>query len=892
MAGRRPIRVGALPPFLPVSVAWRVVGRVVGVRSARYIPHTPNTTAALRFSRLIPLGFLALALLPVRPAAAQARPTASQAEAVLKARPELVSQLQARLAGSGLSPEQIRARLRAEGYPESLLDQYMNGQRSSGDAGMPSDDVFSAVRALGLVDEQDYAELLRLADRSPSTLSARTGQPDRATAALRGVVEAPASERAPEIFGLALFRQANSLFLPNLDGPVDAGYRLGPGDQLVLILTGDVELAHTLEVTREGFIVIPQVGQIGVANLTLGQLEDLLYTRLGRAYSGVRRGADATTRFSLSVSRLRSNQIFVAGDVMMPGSYRVTSAGTALTALYAAGGPSDDGSLRRVEVRRGGALVSTLDVYDYLLRGDGSRDVRLQQGDVVFVAAHQRRARVDGQVTRPAIYELKDGETLTDLVKAAGGLTAQANSRRLIIERILPAAERSAGRDRGVIEVALEPASAVPAIRIEDGDVVRVATISDRIRGSIAVRGHVWTEGRQGFAPGLTLEQALRRAGGLKPDGYVGTVLVSRLNADSTRMQLRAILRDTTGATLEPFLLSDDDEITVYSLTSMRPDRYVSVSGSVRNSGRFPWKQGMTIRDLVLTAGGVQEWAFLREAEIARISVGGDTLATAITVRVPIDSSYRFDQSVVAGIRADAMLEPYDNVLLFRDPSWTDPRSVILTGEVRFPARYTLKTKQDRLSDVIARAGGLTPEADANGTYFARLEDTSRVSEFVAVETRRADGGTTLSPPGTRIRVGVDLPDALRGRRQSDNLVLLDGDSIHVPRQLQTVAVRGAVNAPTALAHADRRLGYYIGAAGGSTERARTSRAYVIQPNGKIQSRSRFLGLITIDPKPMPGATVVVPSRGEQRDNGGPIATLSVVTQILASLATIVVLTR
>ena len=813
----------------------------------------------------------------------------------MKARPELVSQLQSRLAGSGLTPEQIRARLRAEGYPESLLDQYMSGARSTGDASMPSDDVFTAVRALGLVDDSDYEELLRLADRAPSNARTRRGVParsDRAGAAMPGDADVADTASIPEIFGLKLFRQANSLFLPNLDGPVDAGYRLGPGDQLVLILTGDVELAHTLDVTREGFVVIPQVGQFGVANLTLGELENLLYARLGRAYSGVRRGAGATTRFSLSVSKLRSNQVFVVGDVMLPGSYRVTSAGTALTALYAAGGPTDDGSLRHIEVRRGGALVSTLDVYDYLLRGDGSRDVRLQQGDVVFVAVHQRRARVDGHVTRPAIYEVKEGETLTDLVKTAGGLTAQANARRMTIERILPAAERSAGRDRAIIDVPLDPTSAVPAIRIEDGDIVRVSIISDRVRGTIAVRGHVWSEGRQGFAPGLTLEQALRRAGGLKPDGYVGTVLVSRLNPDSTRVQLRAVLRDTTGATLEPFALADDDEITVYSRTLLRPERYVSISGSVRNSGRFPWREGMTIRDLVLIAGGVKEWAYLHEAEIARISVGGDSLATALTIRVPIDSSYRFDQSVAAaGGRPDALLEAYDNVLLFRDPDWNDPRSVLLSGEVRFPGRYTLKTKQDRLSDLIARAGGLTAEADPRGTYFARLEDTLSVRELVAAETRRSDGGTPLSLPGTRMRVGVDLPDAMRGRR-SDDLVLVDGDSIHVPRRLQTVAVRGAVNAPTALAHANRRLGYYIAAAGGSTERARTSRAYVIQPSGKIKSRARFLGLITIDPKPLPGATVIVPSRGDQRDNASAMATLSVVTQILASLATVMVLTR
>ena len=810
---------------------------------------------------------------------------------MLRAQPELVTQLQSRIAGSGMSLEQVRARLRAEGYSENLLDAYMD--QRGGDVAAPGDDVFSAVRALGIVDDTDLDELLRLSGRSTTASRPRAGTAPTTRAGVGGTM-AP-SDSAPTIFGLAMFRDATSLFLPNLDGPVDAGYRLGPGDQLVLILTGEVEQAHTLDVTREGFVVIPQVGQIGVANLTLGELESLLYTRLGRAYSGVRRGAGATTRFSVSVSRLRSNQIFVAGDVIAPGSYRVTSAGTALTALYAAGGPTDHGSLRRIEVRRGGTLVSSLDLYDYLLRGDGSRDVRLQQSDVVFVPVHGRRARVEGSVTRPAIYEVKEGESLADLVKAAGGLLATAGGRRLVIERVLPVADRRAGRDRAFIEVPMGADGTVPGIPVEDGDLVRVPAAAARVRGGITVQGHVWAAGQQGYTAGETLEDALRRAGGLKPDGYIGTVHVSRLLNDSTRVQLRAMLRDTTGATIEPFGLQEDDEITVYSRTSFRPDRHVSISGAVRNGGRFPWRAGMTLRDLVLMSGGIEERAYLKEAEIARLSVGGDPRTTAIAVRVALDSSYRFDQatSATAPRADDVRLEPYDNVLILRDPDWREPRSVILTGEVRFPGRFTLTTRSDRLSDLIVRAGGLTTEADADGAYFARMVDTVLSQRLALAEQQRADGGSRLDEVRTRIRVGVDLTEAMRQRRHSDDLLLLQGDSIHVPKLLQTVEIRGAVNAPTALAHAPgRRLGHYIGAAGGSTERARTSRAYVIQPNGKIESRRRLLGIFLNDPSPRAGATVVVPARGEATQGGSALASLAVVTQILAALATIVVLTR
>lgn len=844
--------------------------------------------------RLVVLSCIAGFTLPAA-SQAQVRPTPAQAEALLRTRPELVQQLQGRIAGSGLTPEQVRARLRAEGYPEDLLDAYLSGGTAV-DA-QPTRDVFDAVRTLGLAEDADLDELMRLAGLTPSGARPRVPSADPETPADSGLA----------IFGLSLFREASSLFLPNLDGPVDANYRLGPGDQIVLILTGDVELAHTLDVTREGFVVIPQVGQLGVANLTLAELEDLLYARLARAYSGVRRGAGATTRFSVSVSRLRSNQVFVAGDVVNPGSYRVTSAGTALTALYAAGGPTELGSLRRVEVRRGGALVSTLDVYDYLLRGDGSRDVRLQQGDVVFVPPHGRRSRVVGAVARPATYEVKEGETLTDLVRAAGGLRATAGGRRLLVERVLPVADRALGRDRAAIDIPLGADGAVPGVAVEDGDIVRVPGIGDRVRGRVVVRGHVWTEGPQGLTPGLTLGDALARAGGLKPDAYLGTVHVSRLRPDSTRVQLRAMLRDTTGATLEPFALEEDDEITVYSRTTFRPVRSVAVSGAVRAGGRFPWREGMTLRDLVLMAGGLEANAYLTEAEVARVLRSDDPSRTTVALRVPLDSSYHFDAGASAArTAAEVPLQPYDNVLILRDPSWREPRSVLLSGEVRFPGRYTLQGRSDRLSDLIRKAGGLTALADPDGAYFSRLVDTTMVREL-AREARRREVGTqraatetvedsaaakSLDGIGPRIRVGVDLREALRARGRSDDLLLAAGDSIHVPVRRQTVEVRGAVNAPTALAHRGGGLGAYIDAAGGPTDRARARRAYVIQPNGKIESRRQLFWFINLDPSPRPGAVVVVPEKGEQVQGPNALQNIAVVTQLLASLAAVIALSR
>ncbi|HLM18635.1 MAG TPA: SLBB domain-containing protein, partial [Acidimicrobiia bacterium] len=605
------------------------------------------------------------------------------------------------------------------------------------------------------------------------------------------------------IFGEDIFRGATSMFEPNLSGPVDANYRLGPGDRLVLILTGDVEASYQLPVTREGFVVIPQVGQLFVANLTLGELDRVLATRLARVYSGVRGNNSGSTQFSVSVARLRSNQVYVVGDVRRPGSYVVSSAGTALTALYAASGPTTNGSLRSVQIRRGGQTVDVLDVYDYLIRGDASHDVRLQTGDVVFVPVHGPRVRILGQIIRPATYEMRAGETLADLLRNAGGFKATASQQRVLIERILPAADRTAGRARVTIDVDSLANATGPAIPLQDGDVVRVFPVADRVRNRIFVEGHVFQPGPQGLTPGMRLSEALRRAG-MKSDTYLGEVLVSRLRPDSSRVQLRATLADSTGAVVNDFALREDDQVTVFSLTTFRPARHVTIGGAVRRSGRVLYREGMTLRDLVLLANGVTEGAYLKEAEIARLPEDRSNGRTATTLRVPLDSTYLFERDaegryigppglqVPSGRVPEVPLKPYDNVLIMRQPDWGLQRTVVIQGEVRFPGMYALTSKSERLSDLVKRAGGLTTEAYADGIVFNRRDNNIG-------------------------RVGVELSSALRRYESADNLILRDGDNIAIPPYNAVVTIRGEVNAPSTVAYIrGKGIDYYIGAAGGA----------------------------------------------------------------------------
>jgi polysaccharide export outer membrane protein len=832
-------------------------------------------------------------------------PTPAQAQQMLQ-NPAMLQQLQQKLQSSGLTPEQVRARLRAAGYPESLLDAYLPGGATSSQPVGTTEDVFAAVTQLGIADTAEV-DLLRcgfdttsliVPDTLPNGTVDITQDAGRRAAlrnavharcvaqedsVLRGLRKSPADiANGNVIFGLDFFRNRSSQFDANLAGPVDANYQIHPGDQLVLVLTGDVEQSYSLPVTREGFIIIPQVGQVFVNNLTMAELENVLYSRLGRVYSGVRRGAGATTHFYITPARLGSNQIYVTGDVIRPGSYRVSSAATALTALYASLGPTDNGSLRNVLIRRGNA-VDTLDVYDYLLNGNTTHDVRLNSGDLVFVPIHGAQVKVVGEVPRPATYEMRQNETLADALRFAGGFTATAARRRVQIERIVPPAQRvPGGRDRVVTEIVSDAfmTGTGPTVAIQPGDVIRVFSVASRVRNRIQVSGDVWSPGSIGIAAGMRLSDALRLAGGVRPDVYLGQILITRTMPDSSHIQLRAALRDTTGVVINDLPLQEDDDIRVFSVSEFRPTRYVAINGAVRKGGQYPFREGMTMRDLVLLAGGLDQSAYLSAAEIARLPANRAGGVTATTFRVPLDSSYIFERGpdgkylgppglpAPSGPNPEVTVQPYDNVLIMRQPSWELQRAVAVAGEVQFPGKYSLQTKAERISDIIKRAGGLTPDSYANGVVFVR--------------TRGAVG-----------RIGIELPEVLHNPDSPDNLTLQDGDSIYIPRYNAVVNVQGAVNSPVTVTYSPGKdMEYYIRSAGGPTPIADLKRSYVRQPNGKLESwHPRFM-LPDGIPKPEPGSAVYVPSHNPLDKPLDFLASIASIASIVAGLATLVLAVR
>lgn len=865
---------------------------------------------SLRVGCALAVGLFAIAHpLAAQIPSGQQLPSPDQAEELLRTQPALVDQLRQRLTQSGMTPDQVRARLRAAGYPDSLLDQFLQGADTT-QAATVGPRTLDAVKALGVLsaretDSLQQADSLRQTSDSLQNLidSLRLVRADSLRADSLADSARVLRQGGLKRFGLETFRRTTTRFLPNQSGPVDENYQLGPGDVVVLILTGDVERAYTLDVTREGFVVIPQVGQVYAANLTLGQLQDQLYDRLGRVYSGVRRGPDARTRFQLSLAKLRNIQIYVTGDVVRPGAYQLSSAGTVLSALYAAGGPTESGSLRRVDIRRGGTLLDSLDLYDYLMHGINRTDIHLHTGDVVFVPVHGGLSAVVGTVQRPAIYELLPGETLRDAIGFAGGFSPTASEARVTIHRVLPPASRGAdGRARVVIAVGADQLATgvAPALPMAPGDSVTVYSIASRQRGYVTVRGNVWVEGQVGFTPGMRLSDALRLAGGVRPDVFTGRILLTRTREDSSMLQLRSAFADSTGRVADDLVLQDEDEIRVFSRTTFLPQRYVAVVGAVRHPGQVPYREGMTIRDLVLLADGLTEDADL-QAEIARLPEPRPPGALAQTVRVPLDSSFALagarTGATPSGGPADTPLQPYDNVLILRQVGWSRQRTVVLTGQVKAPGRYSLHSKTERLADLLQRAGGLTDEAYAGGIQFYRgfvgnqPSGTDQLPPVLSTPTRaQRDSAKTRGVPE---RVGIDLPRVLKDPAFRDNLVLVSGDSINIPEFNPIVLVQGAVNSPGTVAYTPgKSLDWYVDAAGGYTQAGDNRHPYVTQPNGRREGVKRRTILADRVPAPKPGAVVFVPTRTAQEAGSNITGILGTAAQLLGALVTIIVVAK
>ena len=760
-----------------------------------------------------------------------------------------------------MSRAQVRSRLQQAGYDPGLADQYFDSMEGIGGTLSEADPGFlEAMGALGILQAGVDFPLDSI------TL-------DSLGLAADILVALPDSVLS--VFGLDVFQRRTTGLDQVLNGPVGDDYQLGPGDQLILVLTGDVELAYAnLSVTREGFIIIPDVGQVFVNGQTLGQLRGSLFRRLSEVYSGIRDGGDATTFFDVSLGRLRASQVSVIGDVQSPGSYTVSSVSTVFAALQVAGGPTELGSFRRVVVRRGGQEVRQVDLYDYLLRGDASDDIRLEHGDIVFVPPAGSHITVRGEFRRPALYEVLEGEGLRDVIGFAGGMLPTAHAHALRIVRLLPFAERSPGMDRVLMTVDAGPLIDDPTnnqdVALLPGDDIFVPATIEEQRNRVAVAGAVHFPGRYQLVEGQTTRALLEQAE-LREDAYLSAIHIYRPRLDSAGVTLLRIAIDPALGGIQDLPLLDRDSLVVFSVDSLMVGDSVRVAGRVRNPGQYRYARGMTAVDLILVAGGLVEGALATEAEVSRTRVTldrTDTLAVAIPIRlsglIPAPELLDNGGATRPGpdlSAADLPLEAGDRLFVRERPGYVAPITVSVSGHVSFPGDYAVERRNERLTDIMRRVGGFSPEAYVPG---ARLIRDSLV-------------------------VGIDLGRAIARPGGPDDLLLRAGDQIRVPQYDPTVFISGSVGFQTrAVFIAGMGMSEYIRQAGGSLDNADLNKISVEYANGRRETTKKFLWLIRRHPPVEPGSVIFVPAALPSEGGGGLGQilgnTMSLVTTVLTLL--------
>lgn len=699
------------------------------------------------------------------------------------------------------------------------------------------------------------------------------------------------------IYGASLFLNVNPVFEPNLNIATPESYVIGTGDELQVDIYGNSEASYTLKVSPDGNINIPYVGIVKVGGASIQQATTRIKAKMAQIYSAMSSGA---TKVNISLGNIRSIKVIITGEVVKPGTYTLPSVASVFNALYSAGGPTSNGSLRSIKVVRGGEVVADVDLYDFLQTGIMEGNVNLRDQDVIQVSPYMSRVEMIGAVKRPLLFETKPGETFSDLLKYAGGFSEDAYKPRLSVIR-------NTGREYRIEDV-LE--SQFDQFEVKTGDKYTIEKTLNRFANRILLEGAVFRPGAYELSPGLTLSMLIKKADGLKEDAYLKRGYIIRLKDDYQREQLSFNIAEILAGTQTDIELRREDMVFIPSLFDLREEYMVEISGEVRKPGRYLYSEGMSLQELILQAGGFTEAGSAERIEVARRVHNKDKEAvntdarTAEVFNVDVDRDLNTDGSSFE-------LQPFDLINVRSSAGYERQRTVRIEGEVLYPGNYTLSRKDERVSDLIKRAGGFTAYAYVEGGSLKRRplqqvvsDSTSKAdkAEQASLKTLEAERiarlqnlqATTVNPNTNRAiqsqqdnYVGINLEAIIQNPGKDNDLLLEGGDVIRVPKQLQTVKVSGEVLSPvTALFDQNKSFKSYISEAGGFSQKALRKRSFVVYANGSARSTKKFL-FFNNYPRVKPGAEIFVPQR-LPRERLGAAQVVGLGTG-LASLAAIIV---
>lgn len=751
---------------------------------------------------------------------------------------------------SGKSQKQITTELLRRGVTKEQVSRIQQKYSESNAVSNKSNEIPSQLRQRTLVDDgggqrrsTDYSEVGATPDE---TVGVRVDNRVNNTAV---------TDNASQIFGHDVFTNRNLTFEPsiNLATPVD--YRLGPGDEVIIDVWGASENTIRQSISPEGTIQVSGLGPVQLSGMTVKDANAYLQREFSKIYSGIS-GSEPTSQIKLTLGDIRTIQINIMGEVAVPGTYTLSSFSSVFHALYRAGGVNKIGSLRSIKVVRNGKTIADLDVYDYLMKGKMKDDIRLQEGDVIIVNPYESLVRIAGKVKRPMFYEMKPTETVATILNYAGGFTGDAYKKAV---RII----RKSGREHQVYNVDEMDYS---VFRLDDGDSISVDAVLKRFENRVEIRGAVYRSGLYELSGTVnTVKQLIKKAEGLRGDAFLNRALLDRENEDLSHEVIAVDLGSLLKGTVADIPLQKNDILYIPSIHDLKEEETISIHGEVANPGTFLFSKNMTIEDLLVQSGGLLEAAATTKVDITRRIK--DPKSTSFSSVLGKTYSFDIKDGLVVGGEGDFYLEPFDEVYVRKSPAYRKQQNVVVAGEVLFGGNYALVKKNERLSDLISKAGGITPDAYVKGARLIRKmteEEQRRQADAVRM-ARMGEGKDSISVEKLNISdtytVGIDLEKAISNPGSDFDLVLREGDVLFIPEYINTVKISGAVMYPnTVLYKRGESLRYYINQAGGYGNLAKKKKAYVVYMNGTV-SRLKSRDKKAIEP----GCEIIVPSKEEKK---------------------------
>lgn len=658
-----------------------------------------------------------------------------------------------------------------------------------------------------------------------------------------------------KIYGHQVFNSQSLTFEPSENLATPQNYRLGPGDEVVIDIWGTSEDHMRQTISPEGSIMISQIGPVYLNGLTIKDANQHIKSAFSRKYAGMN---DAETDIQVTLGQVRTIQVDILGEVATPGTFRMSPFSSVFHALYRAGGINDIGSLRNIQVLRNGKKVAGVDIYDYLFKGKTSGNIRLQEGDVIIVPPYEQLVNIDGNVKRPMYYEIKPDETVKSLLDYAGGFTGDAYGGMVRLSRQSGTENELYNIDRGEFAT----------YRLQDGDIITVGTILDRYANRVELKGAVYRPGMFAIGDGLkTVRDLIDKADGVTEDAYTDRVLLYREGPEKQLEVVALDLKDILRGAAPDITLKRNDMLVISSVNELEERGDVYIGGQVARPGAYPYAANSTVEDLIFQAGGLLEGASTARVDISRRIV--DPSATEATNQLAQEFTVSIENGLAVGKGKGFRLKPYDRVEVRRSPGYAPQETVAIDGEVLFAGTYTLRKRNERLSEFVTRAGGLIDGAYFKGAHLSRrLSESELAARKEALRLAMSNNSENMGDSiaidkidlSNMYNVGINLEKALANPGSDYDLVLMPGDSLYVPEKQSTVKISGDVMFPNAVIYEPgKKLSHYINQAGGYGQRAKKGKAFIVYMNGTVARAKRNTPI-------EPGCHIIVPSKPQ---NGG-----------------------